>query len=103
MIDPMQEPGLDLLISALERLRDEKERTPCASRAALERLLETQPASAPLATPSAVQSGSKLERLAPIRERVRVCTKCPHLPAHEHKRFSESAIPTQTSCLSEKH
>jgi DNA polymerase len=79
MIDPMQEPGLDLVISALERLRDEKERTPCASRAALERLLETQPASAPLATPSAVQSGSKLERLAPIRERVSVCTKCPHL------------------------
>jgi uracil-DNA glycosylase family 4 len=75
----MQEPGLDLVINALERLRDGKERTPCASRAALARLLETQPAAAPLVTPSSVQSGSKLERLASIRERVSVCTKCPHL------------------------
>ena len=79
MIGLMQEPGLDLVISALERLRDGKERTPCASRAALERLLVTQPVSAPLVPPSSVQSGSKIERLAPVRERVRVCTKCPHL------------------------
>ena len=79
MINVMQEPALDLVIAALERLRDGKERTPCASRAALERLLETRSAPAPLVKPSSVQSGNKLERLAPIRERVSVCTKCPHL------------------------
>jgi len=75
----MQKPALDLVIGALERLRDGKERTPCASRSVLERLLKTQPAPAPLVTSSAIQAGSKLERLAPIQERVRVCTKCPHL------------------------
>ena len=79
MIGLMQEPAIDLVISALERLRDGKERTPCASRAALERLLETQSASTPVVTRSSAQSSSKLERLAPIRERVSVCTKCPHL------------------------
>jgi uracil-DNA glycosylase family 4 len=79
MMIRMQEPALDLVISALERLRDAKGRTPCASRAALEQLLETPPASAPLVPSASVQSGSKLERLAPIRERVSVCTKCPHL------------------------
>jgi DNA polymerase len=79
MIGLMQEPALDLVISALERLRDGKERTPCASRAALERLLETRSTPAPLVPQSSIQSGNKLERLAPIRERVSVCTKCPHL------------------------
>jgi uracil-DNA glycosylase len=79
MIDVMQEPGLDLVINALERLRDGKERTPCASRAALERLLETRSAPAPVVAPSSAQSGSKLDRLSPIQERVSICTKCPHL------------------------
>lgn len=79
MINAMQEPALDLVISALERLRDGTERTPCASRTTLERLLEMRSMPAPLVPPSPIQSGNKLERLAPIRERVSVCTKCPHL------------------------
>src|SRR3984893_7712723 len=75
----MQEPALDLVIAALERIRDGQDRQPCATRPALERLLET-----PLAAPEppaerAIASGNKLERLAPLRERVSVCTKCPHL------------------------
>ena len=79
----MQEPALDLVIAALEEIRERTDRTPCANRASLERLLETRTASASVAevhaAPSAAPSGSKLERLAPLRERVAVCTKCPHL------------------------
>jgi DNA polymerase len=80
----MPEPALDLVISALERLRDGTVRAPCANRAALARLIET---STPTATPvsdvahagATDLSASKIDLLAPIRERVRVCTKCPHL------------------------
>jgi DNA polymerase len=82
----MQQPALDLVIAALEKLRDGTKRTPCASRAALERLLET-PATARSAEPASRESsdvdvariGGKRELLAAIQERVSVCTKCPHL------------------------
>jgi uracil-DNA glycosylase len=62
----MQFPSaLETLLATLERIRDENRYRPCVSRSALERLNRTAP--------------SKLELLAPIRERVSVCTKCPHL------------------------
>lgn len=75
----MQEPALDLVIAALERMREETDRTPCAARSALERLLQTPAPAASIANTPSVQSGSKQDLLAPIRERVSVCTKCPHL------------------------
>lgn len=79
MIDPMQEPGLDLVIAALERIRDGTDRTPCATRTALDRLLQTEPGAPSVREVAPVPSGNKLARLAPIRERVSVCVKCPHL------------------------
>jgi len=75
----MQEPGLDLVIAALERIRDGTDRTPCAARTALDRLLQTEPSATSVREVAPAPSGSKLERLAPIRERVSVCVKCPHL------------------------
>jgi uracil-DNA glycosylase family 4 len=64
----MFRPALDLVLSALERIRENPERLPCASRATIDRLLY---GGQPIA--------SKLDSLAPIRDRVSVCTKCPHL------------------------
>ncbi len=61
----MNEPALDLVIAALEKIRETSDRLPCASRLSLERLQFLAP--------------NKANLLAPIRERVRVCTKCPHL------------------------
>src|SRR2546426_6933082 len=61
----MNEPALDLVIAALERIRETSDRAPRASKAALAQLEFVAP--------------NKAELLAPIRERVRVCTKCPHL------------------------
>ena len=79
----MQEPALDLVISALEEIRDRTDRTPCANRAALAQLLETRsaPASANVIreAPVAAAVGGKPERLTPLRDRVAACTKCPHL------------------------
>jgi len=65
MIGSMNEPALDLVIAALEKIRETSDRLPCASRLSLERLQFLAP--------------NKANLLAPIRERVRVCTKCPHL------------------------
>jgi uracil-DNA glycosylase family 4 len=59
-------PALETVISALEQMRD-LERTPCASRIALRQLWHRTP--------------SKEQLLAPLREQVRVCVKCPHLAA----------------------
>ena len=61
----MTQPALDLVISALEKIRDTSDHLPRASRTALARLQVIAP--------------NKAELLAPIRERVRGCTKCPHL------------------------
>jgi len=61
----MYEPALDLVIAALEKIRETSDRLPCASRLSLEQLQFAAP--------------NKANLLAPIRERVRVCTKCPHL------------------------
>src|SRR5204863_6373089 len=61
----MNAPGLDLAIAALEKIRQTSDRAPRASKTALARLQFVAP--------------NKADLLAPIRERVRVCTKCPHL------------------------
>ena len=61
----MNEAALDLVIAALEKIRETSDRLPCASRLSLERLQFVAP--------------NKADLLAPIQERVRVCTKCPHL------------------------
>ena len=61
----MNEPALDLVIAALEKIRETSDRLPRASRIALARLQIVSP--------------SKADLLVPVRERVRVCTKCPHL------------------------
>jgi uracil-DNA glycosylase len=93
----MTRPALDLVIAALERIREKSDRTPRASRIALARLqahpaadaarlfaLGTAHATPAVAAESDVPSGSpditrKAELLATVRERVRGCTKCSHL------------------------
>src|SRR2546422_9998028 len=66
---PMEQfrPALETVLSTLEQMRDSLDRLPRASRSVLDRLRERRP--------------SKEELLAPLRERVRICTKCPHLAA----------------------
>src|SRR5438132_900047 len=91
----MTEPALDLVIAALERIRESTDRAPRASRTVLAQLrtasavarsfaLRTAHATAADAVESAVPSGqprapSKAALLDPIRERVCACTKCAHL------------------------
>jgi uracil-DNA glycosylase len=65
MIVSMNGPALDLAIAALEKMRATSDRLPRASRISLARLQVVTP--------------NKADLLAPIREHVRVCTKCPHL------------------------
>jgi uracil-DNA glycosylase family 4 len=92
----MTQPDLDLVIAALERIREKSNRAPRASRTALAQL---QAASAALvqrpalrtahvtpanAVESAVPSGdaeagNKADLLTAVRERVAACTKCAHL------------------------
>ena len=78
----MTQPALDLVIAALEKIRQTNDHLPCASKAALARLqietvqrveLRTQSASA------GADASNKAVRLNVVRERVRVCTKCAHL------------------------
>src|SRR2546430_14491284 len=61
----MTQPALDLVISALEKIRDRNYHLPRASKTVVARLQFVTP--------------NKAALLAPIRERVRTCTKCPHL------------------------
>jgi uracil-DNA glycosylase len=60
-------PALETVLSGLERMRDGVDRLPRASRSTLDQLKQRRP--------------SKQELLAPLRDQVRVCTKCPHLAA----------------------
>ena len=66
--------ALDSVLSALDRIQQESDRPPRASRGALQRLSLTTPANRP-----APSSGSKAERLAPLQAQVAVCVRCPHL------------------------
>jgi uracil-DNA glycosylase len=66
----MLRPALDLVVTALEQIRENSERPLCASRAALECLFETGPEP---------EISGKIDMLAAIQARVAVCAKCPHL------------------------
>jgi DNA polymerase len=96
----MTQPALDLVIAALERIREKSDRAPRASRAALARLqagdlvtvsvvtadLRERLSPPRLQSASARQAGrhlqaarNKADLLAAVRERVVGCTKCAHL------------------------
>ena len=92
----MTEPALDLVIAALEKIRETNDRFPSASKRLLAQLQVADPVAASLPAlrtahataadlvESAVPSGqpstsNKAELLDPIRERVCACTKCAHL------------------------
>jgi uracil-DNA glycosylase family 4 len=92
----MTQPALDLVIAALERIREKSNRAPRASRTALAQLqaapaavvqrpaLRTAHATPANAVESAVRSGNaeagnKADLLTAVRERVAACTKCAHL------------------------
>ncbi len=61
-------PALDLVLSALEQIRENSGRLPCASRTAIDELFQSDPSAT-----------SKIDMLASVKARVSVCTKCPHL------------------------
>ena len=63
--------GLELVVTALEKIRQTSDRIPHASRAALGEILATR----------AVPPSDKEEQLDAIRQRVTVCMHCPHLAA----------------------
>jgi uracil-DNA glycosylase family 4 len=83
----MAQPALDLVIAALEKIRQTNNHLPRASRTALARLEATVPVAASLREANASSLGrplqpgapNKAKLLEPIRERVHVCTKCAHL------------------------
>jgi len=86
MIIQMAQPALDLVIAALEKIRETNDRAPRASITALARLQGADSVTASLCEARASPTGRRLqlapnkaELLEPIRERVRVCTKCAHL------------------------
>src|SRR5947209_9159980 len=66
-------PALDLVLGALERMRESGGRLPRASRDSLVQLRQRSPAA------PARPITNKAALLAPIEARVAVCTKCPHL------------------------
>ncbi len=80
----MTQPALDLVIAALERIREKTDRTPRASRTALARL-EDAPVVVSLRETSTSppgrgsQASNRGELLAAVRERVCACTQCAHL------------------------
>jgi DNA polymerase len=61
--------AIDLALEAFERLQRESDHPPRATRAALARLREIP----------AVVRPTKTQQLVSVRERVKVCTRCPHL------------------------
>src|SRR3954453_20504356 len=66
----MLRPALDLVLSALEQIRETSERGPCASRDTLTRLCTASENATPR---------FPADLLNPVQARVAVCTKCPHL------------------------
>ncbi len=67
-------PALDSVLVSLDKMRSNGGRLPRASRDVLVQLRRAAPA-------TSSTSQSKAERLAPLREQVSVCVKCPHLAA----------------------
>jgi uracil-DNA glycosylase family 4 len=80
----MQSAALDLVIAALQKIRETNDRLPRASWTTLAELQSgtvQNGRARPELVLSEAEGGTpnKAELLAPIRERVRVCTKCTHL------------------------
>jgi DNA polymerase len=84
----MLRPALDLVLTALEQIRENPGRPICASRGTLSKLrphlnpLDAPPSRDPgedAPPPGEGSFGRKIDRLESIRARVAVCTKCPHL------------------------
>jgi uracil-DNA glycosylase family 4 len=89
----MQFPqALETVLQALERMREEGSRVPCASRNALEALNRITPiadgairatkidATSPnLAPEGTADPKAKIDKLAAVNERVCACVKCPNL------------------------
>jgi uracil-DNA glycosylase len=72
----MRNAALDLVITALEKIRETNDHLPRASKISLGRFVAPVPPTGRAQPPG---TPDKAELLAPIRERVRVCTKCAHL------------------------
>jgi uracil-DNA glycosylase len=66
------QPTLRTVLEALEQMRGNSEQSPRASRAILRELVSEPPAAQP-------RADDKEALLAPLRERVAGCLKCPHL------------------------
>jgi len=82
----MTQRALDLVIAALEKIREKSDRAPRASRTALARLQAGYPLAVFVRETSASPLGRRLqeardkaELLGSVRERVRACKKCAHL------------------------
>jgi DNA polymerase len=81
----MTQPALDLVIAALERIREKGDRAPRVSRTVLTVLKAAPVAASLIATPEprqaerCLQAPNKANLLAAVRERVGACTKCAHL------------------------
>jgi DNA polymerase len=68
-------PALDLVLTALEQMRERGEKLPRASRLSLTQLRRPLPVEPAIRT----AAPDKAALLAPIEARVAVCVKCPHL------------------------
>jgi uracil-DNA glycosylase len=83
----MIQPALDLVIAALERIRETNDHVPRASRNALTQLEASFSVAASLWEARSSPTGRRLQQgmpnkadtLASVRDRVCVCTKCAHL------------------------
>ena len=61
--------AIDLTLGPLQRMQRENDRSPRAGRASLDLLRNAPP----------IVRQDKAERLAPLRQQVAICAKCPHL------------------------
>src|SRR5437762_13575575 len=87
----MTQSALDLVIAALERIREKSDHEPRASRTALARLQAADLVTVSVVTTAALSdclshtprhlqaAGNKADLLAAVRERVGACTRCAHL------------------------
>jgi DNA polymerase len=75
----MLRPALDLVVTALEQIRENSERPLCASRAVLSRLYPLPQGEEDPAMAGPGEGNRKIDMLAAMQARVAVCTKCPHL------------------------
>src|SRR3984893_18003991 len=75
----MLRPALDLVLSALEQIRENPRRRLCASRAALPHLSDANPVEGGTWSKSESVRKPKIDMLGSIQKRVSACAKCPHL------------------------